>query len=131
MKNIKKNLGFTLIEVLTALTILAVAMLSFVPMVISTIKAQSFGNKMSRASELCQDMLEEIRRMDFADPRITPAGYPHTTTEPPIDVIYVRSYTVSIPGGNLNIKRISVSVDWRDSGRPPQNTTYVTSKVNY
>lgn len=127
-KKMKKTLGFTLIEVLTALTILAIAMLGFIPMVISTIRANSFGVKMTRATELAQDKLEEIRIMNFDDPVNLTVGTHGPET---IETIYERQYTVSLVGGNADIKSISISVDWRDVGRPPQNTTYVTTKVHY
>lgn len=126
-KKMKKTLGFTLIEVLTALTILAIAMLGFIPMVISTIRAQTFGNKMSRATELAQDKLEEIRVMNFDDPEINIG----TSSVEVIDGIYERHHIVTQVGGNSDIKSISIIVDWRDVGRPPQNTTYVTTKVKY
>jgi prepilin-type N-terminal cleavage/methylation domain-containing protein len=126
-KKMKKTLGFTLIEVLTALTILAIAMLGIIPMVVSTIRANTFGSKMSRATELAQDKLEEIRRMEFNNPDINVGTSPLET----IETIYQRQYTVSLVGGNTDIKSISISVDWRDAGRPPQNTTYITTKVRY
>jgi prepilin-type N-terminal cleavage/methylation domain-containing protein len=129
MKKYKRQLGFTLIEIMTALTILAVAMLSFIPMVISTMRANTFGSKMTRSTELAQDQLEEMRRMPFNDPAITGA-YPITSPTTTFDTIFKRSYTVDLVGGDPDIKLITVSVDWRSSGNA-QNTTYVTIKVRY
>lgn len=129
-KKMKKVLGFTLIEILIALTILSIAMLSFIPMVISTIRANSFGAQMSRASELAQDKLEEIRRMPFDDPDISGA-LPMTSTVQTFYSIFQRNYTVDLVGGAPDIKLISVIVNWKTANRPVQNTTYVTIKVRY
>ena len=130
--NAKKNIqGFTLIEVLTAMTILAVAMLSFIPMAISTIRANSFGYQMSKGAELAQDQLEEIRRMAFDDSAITTGTYPLTSTTETFDNLYKRYYTVDLVGGDPDIKQITVLVDWQVGGRPAQNITYVTVKVRY
>ena len=129
-KKMKKMRGFTLIEIMVAMTILAVAMLSFIPMVISTIRANSFGAQMSHAAELAQDQLEDIRRMPFDDPTITGA-YPVTSATTTFDTIYTRYYTVSLVGGDPDIKLVTVIVDWKTASRPAQNTTYVTVKVNY
>jgi prepilin-type N-terminal cleavage/methylation domain-containing protein len=131
MKSNKKTLGFTLIEVITALTILAIAMLSFIPMVISTMRANSFGAQMTHSTQLTQDKLEEIRRMNFDDPDITGAAYPFTSPTETFYNIFTRDFTVSLVGGDPNIKLITVSVDWQVAGRPAQNTTYVTVKVRY
>ncbi len=132
MRKMRKKLGFTLVEVLVALTILAIAMLGFVPMVITTIRAHSFGNKMTRAAELAQDKLEDIRRMEFTDPDISPMAYPWSSTPETFDNIYERVYSVDLIAANTSIKRITVSVDWRATGvSTVQNTTYVTTKVRY
>lgn len=131
MKNIKKKLGFTLIEILTALTILSVAMLGFIPMVISTIRANNFGAKMSRSTQLAQDKLEEIKRMPFTDTNITSATYPLNSSVETFDAIFQRSYTVDLIGGDPDLKQITVSVDWKLAGRPAQSTNYVTVKVRY
>ena len=129
-KNMKKVLGFTLIEIMIALSILAIAMLSFIPMVISTIRANSFGAQMSRSSELAQDKLEEIRRMPFGDSTIS-GTYPITSAVETFDNIYKRNYTVDLVGGDPDIKLVTVVVNWKTANRPAQNTTYVTVKVNY
>ncbi|MFC1855582.1 prepilin-type N-terminal cleavage/methylation domain-containing protein [Thermodesulfobacteriota bacterium] len=129
MKKLKRKLGFTLIEILTALTILAIAMLSFIPMVISTMRANAFGAQMTHSSELCQDKLEEIKRMNFGATEISSGTYPFTSTPETIDTIYIRSVTVDLIDPDM--KMITVSVSWTTGGRPTQNTTYVTVKVNY
>lgn len=89
----KKQLGFTLIEVMIALVILATGLLALMAMQIVSIKANAFSSEMTYASMLAQSRLEQLRNLDYAS--IPPTAGPIT------DVI--------IPGG-ANTKGISYTV---------------------
>ncbi len=52
--------GFTLIEVMVALIVLAVGLLAVAQMQLMAVKGNSYGSKMSVASLLAQDALERI-----------------------------------------------------------------------
>jgi prepilin-type N-terminal cleavage/methylation domain-containing protein len=59
--------GFTLIEVLIALVVLSVALVGLIPMLIHTIRGNTFGRTATEAATYSQDALEELRRAPFAD----------------------------------------------------------------
>ena len=65
-KNIyKKQSGFTLIEVMIALVILAVGLLALMTMQIVSIKANAFSSEMTYAAMLGQRELENVRNMNY------------------------------------------------------------------
>jgi len=67
-KNInKKQSGFTLIEVMIALVILATGLLALMTMQIVSIKANAFSSEMTYASMLAQSRLEQIRNIPYAN----------------------------------------------------------------
>ena len=59
VKNIK---GFTLLEVMIAMVILAIGLLGLATMQIMAIKGNSFGQQMTVASTFAQNQLEQMRR---------------------------------------------------------------------
>ena len=68
--NSKRN-GFSLIEVLIALVMLAVGLLAIGGMQIVSIKGNSFSQKMTQATVLTQDKLEELKKLPFADSNLS------------------------------------------------------------
>lgn len=63
---IKKQSGFTLIEVMIALVILATGLLALMTMQIVSIRANAFSSEMTYASMLAQSRFEQIRNTPYA-----------------------------------------------------------------
>ncbi len=60
--------GFTLIEILIAMTIFAIGMLAIGAMQISAIRENAFSNDLTEASTIAQDQVELLISKDFSDP---------------------------------------------------------------
>ncbi len=58
--------GFTLIELLIALVVLSVALAGLIPVLIHTIRGNTFGRVTTQTATYSQDKLEELRRAPFA-----------------------------------------------------------------
>lgn len=72
MTTIRKNTGFTLIEVMVALTTLAIAFLAVCALHFSSFRADMRNRDESRALYLANQKIEEFRSQDFSD---VPVGH--------------------------------------------------------
>ena len=105
---IKKNKGFTLVEVMIAIVVLSVALLALAGLQIVSIRGNSFGNRMTEALTLAKDSMEEMKNIEWE-----PIGDRSDDVPPPPEKpIYHRVCSVSQSG---NIKTVTVTVSW-DNG---------------
>lgn len=59
--------GFTLIEILIAITVFSIGILAVATMQLSAIKGNSFANGLTEAVTLAQDKMEELMSFDYGD----------------------------------------------------------------
>ncbi len=78
-KELNKQGGFTLIEVLIALTIFAVGLLAIAAMQTSAIRMNSTAGHLTDLSAIGMDQLEYLMGLSITDPWLEPAGNPPGT----------------------------------------------------
>jgi prepilin-type N-terminal cleavage/methylation domain-containing protein len=66
--------GFTLVEVVVALLLTALAMLAIAPLFVGGMKNNAVGWDYSSLNELAKRKIEEILQMNFNDPRVVVPG---------------------------------------------------------
>ena len=67
-KIIKKNQnGFTLIEIMIAITVLAIGILAIAKMQLAAVKGNSYASGLTEASTLAQDKMEELMSLAYND----------------------------------------------------------------
>jgi type IV pilus assembly protein PilV len=76
IKTLKREGGFTLIEVLIALTIFAVGLLAIAAMQTSAIQMNSTAGRLTDVSTWGMDQLESLMSLPYSDPWLDPAGNP-------------------------------------------------------
>lgn len=81
IKTIQKDQGFTLIEVLIALTIFAVGLLAVAAMQTSAITVNSTAGQMTTRMTWAQDKLEELIALPYSDPLLEDLGDPPSGTD--------------------------------------------------
>jgi len=106
----KKDEGFTLIEVLIAISIFAIGMLAVATMQISAIKVNSNAGKITTRITWAQDKLEKLMALPYTDSQLQAAGSPfqETTSDG-----YIVSWTVTDNTPITNTKLITVTVTGR------------------
>ena len=106
MGTLKKEGGYTLIEVLVSLTIFAVGMLALASMQTTAIRMNSIAGKLTNLSTWGMDKIEELSALPYSDPLLDPAVNPHQ--EQVGD--YTISWTVIDNNPITNTKNITVTV---------------------
>ena len=81
IKKSQKDQGFTLIEVLIAITIFAVGLLAVAAMQISAINVNSTAGQITPRITWAQDKLEELMALPYSDPWIEDLGDPPSGTD--------------------------------------------------
>ncbi|HEX4451290.1 MAG TPA: prepilin-type N-terminal cleavage/methylation domain-containing protein [Kofleriaceae bacterium] len=105
--------GFTMIEVLIAMTLTALAILGIMALYTTNMRASGFTRHQTEASVLAESKIEDIRSLPAASP---PVGSPETNIGPlgaTTTGIFKRVWTETIGVGNPYAD-IVVTVSWND-----------------
>lgn len=101
------NKGFTLIEVLIGLVILAFGLLAIAGMQITSIKGNDFSKNVTQATVLAQDRLEILRNRDYNNSALNNGSYSEGVIT---GTIFSRQYVITDIGTTM--KKITVTVEW-------------------
>ncbi len=119
VKKSQKDEGFTLIEVLIAISILAVGLLAVATMQIMSIKVNSTAGQITDRITLAQDKLEELMALPYSSPWLEDLGDPPSGTDTNGNTHqettdgYTISWTVTDDALVSNTKLITVTVTGR------------------
>jgi prepilin-type N-terminal cleavage/methylation domain-containing protein len=119
IKKSQKDEGFTLIEVLIAISILAVGLLAVATMQITSIKVNSTAGQITDRITLAQDKLEELMALPYSSPWLEDLGDPPSGTDTNGNTHqettdgYTISWTVTNNALVSNTKLITVTVTGR------------------
>jgi len=135
----REKSGFTVIEVMVALAVLAVGMLALLLMQAQTVRDGSRGKHSTTAAMIARDQLELIQRMPYSDADLSPIVW----TTPPwlanganpalnpgevptrvrnaggtvTEQVYTVFYRVLVdPGGNADLRSVDLEVAWNEAG---------------
>ena len=115
MKNKQRQSGFTLIEVMAGMVIIAVGLLLLLPMMVTSMQANDFARGSTEASMLIKDKMEELKNMSVPTSGVDSIG---TVT---------RTWTVTDLGNNLY--QLDVNIGWIDRNDRAHSNT-VTSYMS-
>ena len=117
-RNKGKEGGFTLLEVLTAIVILTVALLGMAALVVGIIHGNAYSNDLTTATTLAQDKMEAVRGLGYSE--IGAIG--DEEDENPVTGYPQFRRVTSIEGvgssPHFGLKAVTVTVSW-DSERQP------------
>lgn len=119
VSNFKNAKGFSFIELLIAMAILAMGMLAAVSMHFGSTRNNTKGNIYTQANMLAKAQLENLKNQDVD---LLVAGGPYQDPNNPVNAdglaggIYTRSWTIATLG--TGARRITVTVQWNRRGAP-------------
>lgn len=131
--------GFTMIEVVIAMAVLAVGLLGVAAMQIYALRDSGSARHKTRAAGIARTQLESFANMPFSDPLMAAtSGW----SSPPVVVNQEvaastgtqieQSYNVQWRISNLNLiptlKSVDVRVTWNEPNRPNRNVTLSTMR---
>lgn len=111
-KAVRKPKGFTVIEVVAALIILAIGFLAIATIEITSTKAGYFSSNVTRATIFAQDKLEYLKNLHYSDSNLSSGQHNEGILS---NSIFSRQYYVVEDTGN-SMKTITVTVNWTDRG---------------
>jgi type IV pilus assembly protein PilV len=97
--------GFTMIEILVAISLLLVGLLAVGQMQVMTMVTNSTANQRTTAITLAQDQMEILRTRPYANVETPPLS--NTSG------IYTRSWIVETNTPAINMKRVTITVSWQ------------------
>jgi type IV pilus assembly protein PilV len=71
MKNLKSEKGFTLLEVIVAISILSIGILAVASMQIMSLKGDAFAQSRTESATWAQDKMEELLSLPYDHPNLT------------------------------------------------------------
>lgn len=126
-KKLKNQKGFTLVEVMISMVILAIGVLGLAPMMVTAMYGNAFSKDVTSAAFLAQDSMERLKNQSV----ITPI--PFTQTDNGLFNVYNRTIRVDDSGSDgtvpPNVFKILVTMSWTDKKGVSRSETYSTYKM--
>lgn len=125
--------GFTLVEVLISITILAIGILAVASMQIMAIRGNEFARYQTLSQTWAADWLENLMALDYNDPDLDltespPFKFEDSADALPHELVTMVIWSITEPDfdadGNADFaaKRIQVTVRWTYRGEPQVTT---------
>jgi type IV pilus assembly protein PilV len=121
-KNLQNQNGFTLLEILVALTIFAVGMLGIAGVQIQSLRYNSGSDDRTRTAAAAQDVLEQILSWEDSNPVF------NVDTTAPVSIAaqadFTATYTIDSAAPVNGVATVTVNVTRNATGRSVSLTTY-------
>lgn len=112
LKLLKNERGMTLLEVLVALMILALVLVTLLGRFAQAGRQNADAYRYNEALSLAQSKMEEIKKKDFKD--VENIASTNFSAESDYSQFQGMSYTVSVVDSGLNTKTVTVTVSYTD-----------------
>jgi len=108
-REVNSELGFTIIEAVVALTVIAIGILGLAVVFPLSMEDVGSSGSATKAIELCKQKIEDFHMSAYDSPELE-AGYTHADSLNPIDGVYIRTWDVTDDVPIQGCKFITVTV---------------------
>ena len=125
---IRKEAGFTLIEIFVAMVLLSIGLLGTAALTTGVVRGNVQSRNLTTATTIAQTCFEENRRVGYANAGIVPAGGTNNCTGSSTVTLGGVSFTraLSIDASISNIKTLTVTVSWSEGAIGTKSITLKT-----
>jgi type II secretion system protein I len=109
---LRNNKGFTLIEIMISIAIIAMGIFAVMSLIITVMKGNTLSKRVTIATTIAQEKMEDFKIRDY-DNVVDDSGTYTTDTEPYYDIPYYWEASVT-PA--TDTKTITVDVYWSSGG---------------
>ena len=120
--------GFSLLETLIALTILAIGLLGLLGLQIAAAKGNASGFQVSTAVALSEQRIEELKGLDTTDPLLGSGNHVDGTVTIQ-QTVYTRSYGIQDDTPVSGVSIITMTLSWTDPQTGTVRTTQVATRI--
>ncbi len=112
MKVLHNKKGFTLLEILVAMTLLTTALLGMAGLTAALTQGNTFSNRLTVASTLAQDKLEDLTNLGYGNTAVADTTVTEDYNSIPNFPWYKRITTTDVDSPAAGMKTLTVVVFW-------------------
>ncbi|MEJ2246562.1 MAG: type II secretion system protein [Acidobacteriota bacterium] len=117
--------GFTLVEVLIVMTIFSIGILAVAAMQMTSTKGNASARKMSEATALAEEQIENLMQLPYQHADLDPANNPHVSVQGPYSVNWNVTEIDLDSNGTKDSKKVHVAVRWGYAGKRNLSMLYI------
>jgi len=126
VRNGRNDKGFTLLEILVAVTLLSIGLLGIAGLTVGIMRGNRHSKMATTATTLAQDRMEEIRRRDYSD--VTETNFPDEDYNTMTNFFFYKRVTsIAVDSPSPNLKTVKVTVSWDGDASSVVLETVLTS----
>ena len=100
--------GFTLIEIMVAVTLLSIGLLGMAGLTVGIMRGNSLSSQVTTATALAQAQMEDIKRVGYSGAAWSTEDYNSIAGYP----LYRRVTEVDVDTPNVGMKTVTITVSW-------------------
>ncbi len=112
MCKLRNNKGFTLIEIMISIAIIAIGIFAVMSLIITVMKGNTLSKRVTTATTIAQGKMEDFKSMDY-DSIVDDPG---TDTATAYDTVYYWEANIEDDTPATDTKTITVDVYWSSGG---------------
>ena len=108
IKRVRNRRGFTLIEIMVAVTLLSIGLLGMAGLTVGIMRGNSLSNQVTTATALAQAKMEDIKRVGYSGATESTEDYNAISGYP----LYKRATEIDVDTPDLKMKTVTITVSW-------------------